>query len=136
MGRAFGGRQTLQLDGRWQLVPDSNQHHRPDRLPDGVPIEVPGCWEAQVGRGMTTAWYRRDFEVPTDWEGSRAVLVFGAVMYHATVFLNGRRLGDHEGGYTPFEVDAAEAVRWGGSNEIAVRVVNPLDGLDAYPATP
>ncbi|HYU51169.1 MAG TPA: glycoside hydrolase family 2 TIM barrel-domain containing protein [Candidatus Limnocylindria bacterium] len=136
MGLAFGGRQTIPLDGRWQLIPDSEGRLQEDRLPDGVAIDVPGCWEAQVGRGLIIAWYRRYFGVPADWEGSRIVLVFGAVMYHAKVFLNGRSLGEHEGGYTPFELDAGEAVRWGASNEIVVRVVNPLDALEEYPATP
>ncbi len=135
MGSA-GRRQTVDLGGRWELIPDPERQFQADRLPAGLPIGVPGCWEAETGlRGIVTAWYRRRVDVPADWRGSRVVLVFGAVMYHATVFLNGRRLGEHEGGYTPFELETGDAIRWGSSNEIVVRVVNPLDGIRDYPAT-
>jgi hypothetical protein len=136
VARTLEGRQAVDLDGEWRFVPDPERLLSPDRLKAGSAIRVPGCWEAQVGRRpIVTAWYRRELSVPSDWRGDRAMLCFGAVMYAATVFLNGRRIGEHEGGYTPFEFDVTEAVRFDAENELAVRVVNPMNALRAYPAS-
>jgi catechol 2,3-dioxygenase-like lactoylglutathione lyase family enzyme len=129
-------RETIDLDGEWQFVPDPERLHRPDHLPEGEPIKVPGCWEAQVPRPyrIVSAWYRRSIDIPSDWAADRAVICFQAVMYRCVVFLNGVRVGDHEGGYTAFEVELGDAARPGQANELAVYVVNPLNALDEYPA--
>ena len=129
-------RPTLDLDGDWRFVPDPEQLHRETDLPEGEPIRVPGCWEAQVSRPyrIITGWYRRTFDVPADWEGDRVLLRFGAVMYQCWVWLNGRRVGDHEGGYTPFTLEVQDAVRWGEENTLAVEVVNPLNALSEFPS--
>ena len=50
-------------------------------------------------------WYRRTFTVPDNMCGKRLFLKFGAVDYKAEVWLNGRFLGEHSGGYTPFEFE-------------------------------
>lgn len=136
MGRTFERREIVDLDGEWRFVPDPERTLDVDRLPGGQPIQVPGCWEAQVARpeGILNAWYRRSAVVPADWRGQRAILVFGAVMYQATVFVNGHLAGEHEGGYTPFELDVTGAVRWGAENDIVVRVRNPMNGLQTFPA--
>ena len=74
-------------------------------------------------------WYRKDFESPggaaTNW-----VLRFESVNYRATVWLNGRRLGRHTGGYLPFEVEA-KGMRTG-TNRLVVRV----DSRRTEPAIP
>ncbi len=129
-------RDSIDLDGTWHFIPDPERLYRPDRLPDGDPITVPGCWEAQVARPyrIISAWYRRAIDIPADWAGDRAVVQFQAVMYRCVVFCNGVRVGAHEGGYTPFEVDLGTAARPGESNELAVYVVNPLNALDEFPA--
>ena len=129
-------RDTIDLDGQWQFIPDPERLHRPDHLPAGEPIKVPGCWEAQVARPyqIVSAWYRRSIEIPSDWAGDRAVICFQAVMYRCVVFLNGTRVGDHEGGYTAFEVDLGDAMRPGAANDLVVYVVNPLNAIDEYPA--
>jgi hypothetical protein len=129
-------RPRIELDGEWRFVPDPERMYAPDRLPEGDPIHVPGCWEAQVARpyGIVTAWYRRRLAIPSDWTGQRVVLHFQAVMYRCAVFVDGQHIGGHEGGYTPFELDASAVVRPGEEHELAVYVVNPLNALDAYPA--
>jgi beta-glucuronidase len=70
-------------------------------------------------------WYRKDFQAPggaaTDW-----VLRFESVNYRATVWLNGRRLGSHTGGYVPFEL-AARMLRRTGTNRLVVRVDSRRD---------
>jgi hypothetical protein len=130
-------RPSRSLDGEWRFVADPERLHRPDSLPDGEPILVPGAWEAQVSRPyrIVSAWYHRTLDIPPDWAGGRVVVRFGAVMYRCTVFLNGVVVGSHEGGYTSFALDLTPALRSDGElNELAVHVVNPLNGLDEYPA--
>jgi hypothetical protein len=61
------------------------------------------------------------------------VLRFGAVDYHATVWVNGQRIGEHEGGYLPFELDVTGALREDGPNELVVRVIDPGNDADFPP---
>src|SRR5687768_791605 len=63
---------TLSLDGEWEFVADPERLYLAANLPQGEPITVPGCWEAQVPRPyrIITAWYRRSFEAPAEWDGS------------------------------------------------------------------
>ncbi|MDQ3690333.1 MAG: hypothetical protein M3406_09930 [Chloroflexota bacterium] len=130
-------RAGIDLDGEWRFVADTERLFDPSSLPEGDPIVVPGCWEAQVPRPyrIITAWYHRTFEVPADWQGGAVLIRFGAVMYRCAVWLNGHPLGSHEGGYTPFALEAPdEAVRWGEANSIAIEVQNPLNAIAEYPA--
>jgi beta-glucuronidase len=88
-------------------------------------IDVPGTFNPPPDRDTTGGYYRRSFSVPPDWSGKYALLKFGAVRYVADVWLNGQYLGYHEGGDTPFALDATEALIPGGSNSVVVRVDNP-----------
>ncbi len=126
----------MSLDGTWSFVADPERLYTASDLPAGEALAVPGCWEAQVPRPyrIITGWYRRSVDVPEEWRGGRVVLAFGAVMYECRVWVNGLPVGGHEGGYTPFSFEIQSAVRWGERNEIAVRVVNPLNAIDEYPA--
>ncbi|GAB4575973.1 MAG: hypothetical protein Kow0077_30130 [Anaerolineae bacterium] len=73
------------------------------------------------------AWfYRREFDVPE--EGFlRARLRFEGVDYFASVWVNGQRVGEHEGSFEPFTLDVTHAIRWGATNELVVRVTAPWD---------
>jgi len=66
------------------------------------------------------SWYQRSFEAPS-WHGERSFLVFGAVDWRATVWLNGVELGSHEGGWLPFEIELTDALQ-PGLNQLTVRV--------------
>jgi len=129
-------RLTLDLDGEWRFVADPERRRSPRELPEGEPIQVPGCWEAQVQRPyrIVTAWYHRDIDVPEDWARGCVQLRFGAVMYRCHVYLDGERVGGYEGGWTPFSVDLTERIRPGRRQRIAVQVVNPLNAIEDYPA--
>jgi beta-galactosidase len=70
-------------------------------------------------------WCRRKFSVPDSLTTRRAVLTFLAVNYVADVWLNGKYLGYHEGGYTPFSFDVTGIIRTDSANVLAVRVDNP-----------
>jgi beta-galactosidase len=71
-------------------------------------------------------WYRKHFEVPAAWSGQRVGLEFDGVFQVAEVFVNGRRIGEHKGGYTGFTFDITDAVKTG-DNVVAVRVNNNWD---------
>jgi beta-galactosidase/beta-glucuronidase len=70
------------------------------------------------------AWYRRTFTVPPESQNAHLRLRFEAVFYLARVWLNGQYLGQHEGGYTPFEFDVTSVAKVGEKNFIAVQVDN------------
>jgi beta-glucuronidase len=70
-------------------------------------------------------WYRKAFVLSDTLNGCFARLNFYAVNYVADVWLNGRYLGYHEGGYTPFSFDATSALRFDTTNVLVVRVDNP-----------
>src|SRR5689334_12896940 len=150
-------RSRLNLDGTWHFYPDPKRRLAADTLADATPraIRVPGPWQAQFDdlrdySGL--AWYRRTFEMTKD-EGRKTndtygqslvvglsslvyMLHFGAVDYHATVWLNGQLLGEHEGGYLPFELDATAALRHTGPNELVVRVADPGADAAQFPEFP
>jgi hypothetical protein len=130
------GPDVVELDGEWSFIPDSERLHEPTSLPDGLPITVPGVWEAQVERPwrIVVGWYKRRFQIPAEWDGDCVLIRFGAVMYSCEVWLNGQPVGEHEGGYTRFSLDATAAARPGSENELIVRVVNPLNAISQYPA--
>jgi hypothetical protein len=68
-------------------------------------------------------WYRKHFEMPREWLGGRLFLEFDGVFQDAELFVNGRRVGTHQGGYTGFSIDITGALVIG-DNLVAVRVNN------------
>jgi len=68
-------------------------------------------------------WYRKHFDVPAEWGGRRLFLDFDGAFQEAEIFVNGREVGAHRGGYTGFEIDITEAAACG-PNVVAVRVNN------------
>jgi beta-galactosidase/beta-glucuronidase len=77
-----------------------------------------------------------DFDAPQLKDGRRALINFGAVDYYSEVYVNGKRIGAHEGGYTPFEFDVTDALK-PGANQLVVRVIDPpmdeKEGRRAFP---
>ena len=72
-------------------------------------------------------WYRRTFELPRKWRGQRLLLHFGAVDFEATVWVNGKEVGRHRGGYDAFSFDITDAVNRSGANELVVIAWDPTD---------
>lgn len=72
-------------------------------------------------------WYRRTFEVPKGWKGQRLLLHFGAVDWDTTVFVNGKQVGTHRGGYDGFTFDVTDALKAEGEQELIVSVWDPTD---------
>jgi hypothetical protein len=88
-------------------------------LPHSFSIPYFASPQFYVGYG----WYRKRFEVPAKWAGKQLLLEFEGAFQDAEVFLNGRRVGEHKGGYTGFSLDITGAVKTGG-NLVAVRLNN------------
>ena len=72
-------------------------------------------------------WCWRSFEVPAGWAGRRVLLHFGAVDWEARVWVNGRELGSHRGGYDPFHLDVTDALVADGPQELVVACWDPTD---------
>ena len=125
------------LNGVWQF-------REATRFGDGVPfgedleerILVPYPVESGLSgiqRSVDRMWYRRSFEVPTSWgvgqtrQRQRLFIHFGAVDYDATVYVNGRQVATHRGGYDKFSVDVTDALVRGRDQEIIVGVEDLTD---------
>ena len=71
-----------------------------------------------------TAWYRKTFEAPAAWKGKTLEILFEGVHMNADVWVNGKHVGNHIYGYTPFHFDITGEVQVGKKNIIAVQVKN------------
>jgi beta-glucuronidase len=97
-------------------------------------LNVPGDWNTQRPELLYyegTVWYERKFDAPTT-RGARQFLQFGAAAQRATVWLNGRRLGQHEGGFTPFAFEVTGQLRPRGNSLVVM--VNNARRANALPA--
>ncbi len=77
-------------------------------------------------------WYHRAFTLPHDakWDGMRVMLNFGAIDWEAAVWVNGKEIGGHRGGYDPFSFDITDALKQGepgAPQEIIVSAFNPAN---------
>jgi hypothetical protein len=126
-------RATLSLSGPWQFAvdPDAEGLTRGWAQPafdDGgwQTVTVPHTWNVMPAYADDAgiAWYRRQLTLSPAAAEAHVRLRFGAVFYLAQVWGNGVYLGEHEGGYTPFEFDVSGLARPGAANVLAVRVDN------------
>lgn len=130
-------RNRLSLDGAWDFQFDPEASLSPERMTAWRAADVPMPWQAAFEdlRGVTgTAWYCRTFDVPADWAGHAVILHFGAVAYYAEIWLNGNRVGEHEGSYLPFEFEVSSGLAMDAPNQLLVRAVAPSDDPQRYPA--
>jgi beta-galactosidase/beta-glucuronidase len=130
----FEREQWLNLNGRWEFeFDDQNSGISEDWASSSrkfsKTILVPFCFESRrSGIGDTSfhpqVWYRRGISIPESWKGRRVLLHFGAVDYRAKVWLNGRMVGEHEGGHVPFSFDVTAFLK-PGANSLTVRAEDP-----------
>jgi beta-galactosidase/beta-glucuronidase len=134
-------RQWTSLNGQWRFAFDPEAEHQ---LPADVSewplaIEVPFAPEsARSGIEDTgfhrACWYAREFEVPDiagiKRRGDRVLLHFGAVDYHARVWLNDVPVVEHEGGHTPFTADVTRHLDDSGTQRVVVRAEDDPQDLD------
>ncbi|TGX55024.1 beta-glucuronidase [Sphingomonas gei] len=98
-------------------------------------VHLPGSWighAAEMRYYQGLVWYQRTFDARKPAPGTRVFLRFGAADYTADVFLNGKSVGSHKGGFTPFAFDVTELLR-DGSNQITVGVDSARTDDDVPP---
>ncbi|MBE3068979.1 MAG: glycoside hydrolase family 2 [Planctomycetes bacterium] len=120
----------MDLNGLWQYATAAEGEAPPAGKDLDGEILVPFPIQSALSGVMKEAdrlWYRRTFKVPDGWKGRRVLLHFGAVDWEATVYVNGKQVGDHRGGYDAFSADITDALKAGGDQELVVGVFDPTD---------
>ncbi len=144
-------RPTISLNGAWHIIIDPyetglNERYYENRKPkdksDRVEynfavsetLNVPGDWNTQKEKLFFyegSVWYEKDFDYHPRVH-TRVFLHFGAANYLTRVYLNGAKLGEHEGGFTPFDFEVTDKLRDG--DNFVVAEVNNTRRIDAVPA--
>ena len=130
-----GGRTSISLDGAWNTIVDPYEiglasrffeNAKPKTKSDLVEynfdrspkLRVPGDWNTQRESLLYyegPLWYQRAFTYQTR-PSIRCFLYFGAANYRARVWLNGTKLGEHTGGFTPFDFEVIDQLGDGENN--------------------
>lgn len=112
----------INLNGTWEFEIDYGISGRERKLFEAEALKqkitVPFCPESELsGIGhkdfMYCVWYRKGITIPADWEQGRTFLHFGAVDYFTYVYINGKEVGTHKGGYTSFSFDITDYLQKG-----------------------
>jgi beta-glucuronidase len=126
-------RNKLDISGMWDFKPDPDgigeEQGWYNGLTDSCPIAVPGSWNEQyedLFNYLGLAWYVTRTCVPSSWQGQCVFIRVGSANYYGTVFVNGEKVGSHEGGHLPFAFDITDRIRWDSENTIAISVENEL----------
>jgi beta-galactosidase/beta-glucuronidase len=120
------------LNGIWEFQEALDTDHVPLKKTLKEKILVPFPWESQLSGirkqfKSNRAWYKRNFNIPEDWKGKKILLHFGAVDWKSTVYVNGRSVGTHKGGYDAFSFDISPYLNANGHNELIIDVYDPTD---------
>ena len=111
----------LCLNGEWEFEIDAGESGEARGLVKAPKlagtITVPFCPESKLSGVehkdfMRCVWYAKTLNIPAEWKGKRILLHFGAVDYLATVWVNGKQVGTHTGGYTPFAFDITDCLNY------------------------
>ena len=119
------------LNGLWEYAIVGRDAVQPAQF-DGeilVPYPIESALSGvmkKVGKD-NRLWYRRVFTVPKKWNNKRILLHFGAVDWDTTVWVNGKEIGNHKGGYDPFSFDITDALKDKGDQEIVLSVWDPTN---------
>ncbi|NIA28599.1 MAG: glycoside hydrolase family 2 [Actinobacteria bacterium] len=119
------------LNGLWDYTLTKKEDGVPTQF-DGsilVPFPIESALSG-VGKRITEKdriYYRTTFTVPSDWKNQRVLLHFGAVDWEIIVYVNGKTVGTHRGGYDPFSFDITNALQKDGPQELIVSVWDPTN---------
>lgn len=115
-------------DAYWNTDVQSNKTEKKEHgYIDKYSLNVPGDWNHQQPEFTFyegTVWYKKSFDFEKAANGNRYFLYFGAVNYRADVYLNGKKLGMHKGGFTPFNFEVPLALLKEKGNFLIVKVDN------------
>ena len=150
LGNVYGRQNVTSLNGKWRYIVDVQEegfydyrmnetrwgffqdaHQRSPldlveyNFDTSEQMNIPGDWNMQDDRLFFyegTLWFRRLFDYQPQ-AGKRTILYFGAINYEAVVYVNGKKMGTHVGGFTPFNYDVTDALK-PGQNNVIVKVDN------------
>lgn len=145
------GRKYQSLNGKWDAIIDLYDQGRKNKIylnnkPEGktdfyeysfdhgLRLNVPSDWNSQMPELKYyegTVWYARRFDADKSTD-KRLFLYFGAVSYRCRIYLNGREIGSHEGGFTPFQIEVTDLVK--DKDNFITLEVNNTRTVDAIPA--
>ena len=123
------------LDGLWKFSFDpascGEKEGWPNGLPSFVKMPVPASFQEmftdiQSREYCGDYWYETDFYLDEKKENTDTVIRFGSVTHRCKVFLNGKLVGQHEGGFLPFNVDINDAAKYDDENKLVLLVNNEL----------
>jgi beta-galactosidase/beta-glucuronidase len=121
----------MNLNGLWDLAITNRDLAKPDSFPDQIlvpfPVESALSGVMKIPGEDQRIWYRRSFSIPKKWIGERILLHFGAVDFEAAVWVNGKKVGEHRGGYDSFTFDITDSMTLPGPNELVVSAWDPSD---------
>lgn len=128
-------RSIIDLNGIWNFKLDKGegfaQKWYESNLKDTIKMAVPSSYndlieDEEVRDHVGWVWYERSFTIHKSLLDERIVLRFGSATHEAKVYLNGKFLVEHKGGFTPFEVEINEFLVLG-ENRLTVAVNNIVD---------
>jgi beta-galactosidase/beta-glucuronidase len=121
------------LNGLWQysILPKSGDENIPASFQGNIlaPFAIESALSG-VGKTVgkdSTLWYSRTFTIQGKRKGKRILLHFGAVDWRSDIYVNGNKVGSHEGGYDPFTLDITNAINTSSKQQLAVRVWDPTN---------
>ena len=116
-------RMTLDLGGIWDFRFLGDEEWQPLAVPASYNDQSP---DPRFRNRAGVVEYRRTITVPSAWKGMRVCLRFDAVAHSAEIFLNGRKIASHRGGFLPFETDLTGLMEAGETAELRVEADNRI----------
>ena len=128
------------LNGVWQFEFDSIDQGLSKKWSEGNAsfshqINVPFPWGSTlsgVKDQADIAWYKREITISQEWKNKRTFLTLGASDWETTVWLDGRLLGTHQGGYTPFSFELTKHLKYGQPQKVVVRADDKRRNFTLY----
>jgi len=135
-------REQVSLDGLWKFGIDTRLGAQPwtAALDSTLEAAVPASYndqfaDAAIRDHVGWVYYQRDVYVPRGWAGERILVRFDSATHAARVYANDELVGEHVGGYTPFDVDVTSQVTAGEKFRLTVAVDNQLTNDTIPPGT-
>ncbi|WP_173468747.1 sugar-binding domain-containing protein [Fibrobacter succinogenes] len=123
----------ISLDGDWQMIWDTEDTGISNRWYATYPektqtVSVPHIWERAFDKllmAQDCAFYFKRFTIDDEKQVTKRIFLrFEKIATHATIWLNGKLLGDHFGAYTSFVIETQKAIKLGEENILCIRVAN------------
>lgn len=145
--QSFTGRQTISFNPGWKFINEEDLNEGMTPYPFETSY-IDKAWEEVtlphtahteplviVNPWQGVSWYRKSFDADKAWEGGKIFVNFEGAMQTAEVWLNGKHLLTHKGGYLPFVIDISDDLQYEKQNLLTLRLDNYVDP-DVPPGKP